>query len=78
MTGLPAERMKLAGRGVLKEGNFADILVFDPQKFTDHATFQDPAQMADGLDYLFLNGKLTIEKDQWVGEAHNGVLLTAE
>ncbi len=78
MTGLPAKRMKLAGRGVLQEGNYADILVFDPQKFTDHATFQNPAQMADGLDYLFLNGKLTIEQDEWVENAHNGVLLLAK
>lgn len=78
MTGLPAKRMKLAGRGVLKEGNYADILVFDPKRFTDHATFRDPAQAADGLDYLFLNGKLTIRQDEWVEKAHNGVLLVAD
>ena len=78
MTGLPAARMKLAGRGVLKEGSYADVLVFDPKRFRDHATFQNPAQMAAGVDYLFGNGKLTIRQDEWVEEAHNGVLLTAE
>ena len=78
MTGLPAARMKLAGRGVLKEGSYADVLVFDPKRFRDHATFQNPAQMAAGVDYLFVNGKLTIRQDEWVEEAHNGVLLTAE
>lgn len=78
MTGLPAARMKLTGRGVLKEGSFADVLVFDPKRFADHATFQDPAQMATGLDYMFVNGKLTIRQDEWVEEAHNGVLLLAE
>lgn len=78
MTGLPAGRMKLAGRGILQEGAYADVLVFDPQCFTDHATFQDPAKMATELSYLFLNGKLTIEQDEWLEKAHNGALLLAK
>lgn len=78
MTGLPAGRMKLKGRGVLQEGAYADVLVFDPQRFTDHATFEAPAKMATGLDYLFLNGKLTIQQDEWLDKAHNGTLLLAK
>ena len=52
--------------------------MFDPKCFRDHATFQNPAQMATGVDCLFVNGKLTIRQDEWVEEAHNGVLLVAE
>ena len=51
MTSQPAERMGLVGRGSLQKGNYADILVFDPKKFTDHATFTNPAQKATGLDW---------------------------
>lgn len=72
MTGQPAERMKLEGRGVLMEGNYADILVFDPETFQDHATFQDPARLADGLGYLFVNGALVIQDDQWLNHICNG------
>ena len=58
MTALPAKRMKLAGRGILAPGAFADVLVFDPCRFRDRATFAQPAQLAEGLDYAFINGRL--------------------
>lgn len=56
MTSMPARRMKLAGRGVLAPGAFADVLVFDPKQFRDNATFAAPTCPATGLDYAFLNG----------------------
>ena len=62
MTSQPAARMGLVGRGSLQKGNYADILVFDPKKFTDHATFTNPAQKATGLDWCIVNGQVAIDK----------------
>ena len=61
MTALPAMRMKIAGRGKLEEGYFADINIFDPVKFKDTATYDKPAQLAEGLEKCFVNGKLAWE-----------------
>ena len=59
-----AARMGLVGRGSLQKGNYADILVFDPKKFTDHATFTNPAQKATGLDWCIVNGQVAIDHDR--------------
>ena len=64
MTSQPAARMGLTGRGSLQVGNWADVLVFDPARFTDHATFTDPAQKATGLDYCIVNGQIAIDHDR--------------
>ena len=64
MTMLPARRMGLAGRGELRPGAFADVLMFDSARFTDHATFEDPARLATGLDLMLLNGRTVIEDDR--------------
>jgi len=66
MTSQPAARMGLSGRGVLEEGAWADVLVFDPAVFTDHATFTDPAQLASGLDKVIVNGHIVIDSDELV------------
>ena len=63
MTSQPAARMGLVGRGSLQKGNY-DILVFDPKKFTDHATFTNPAQKATGLDWCIVNGQVAIDHDR--------------
>ncbi|MCI8454057.1 MAG: D-aminoacylase [Lachnospiraceae bacterium] len=78
MTGQPAARMKLTGRGTLTEGSFADVLIFDPAEFCDHATFTDPARPATGLSYLFLNGEMVIEKGKRLPESRYGVCILAE
>jgi N-acyl-D-amino-acid deacylase len=61
MTGMPAARMKLDRRGVLKEGYFADVNVFEKCKFKDNATFEQPAQLATGLDCCIVNGRLALK-----------------
>lgn len=55
-TGLPADILGLTDRGYLKTGNYADIVVFNPKKFIDVATFDDPHQYAAGVEYVFVNG----------------------
>ena len=64
MTGMPAERMGLRQRGRLQEGYFADINVFDPNRFRDMATYTAPTQCARNLSYCFVNGKLAVKDDR--------------
>jgi N-acyl-D-amino-acid deacylase len=56
MTALPAQKMRLADRGVLKAGMWADVVVFDPEQITDKATFEHPNQLSIGMDYVLVNG----------------------
>lgn len=56
LTGLPAERWKLEDRGCLREGCFADVAVFDPDRISDHATFETPRRYATGVRDVFVNG----------------------
>jgi N-acyl-D-amino-acid deacylase len=55
-TALPAEIFGLRGRGRIREGMFADIVVFDPDKIADTATFEDPYQKPDGIHHVLVNG----------------------
>jgi dihydroorotase/N-acyl-D-amino-acid deacylase len=64
MTGAPAARVGLRDRGLIKEGMFADITVFDPAKVIDRATFESPNQYPTGIDYVLVNGKLSVDKGQ--------------
>jgi N-acyl-D-amino-acid deacylase len=53
---LPAQRMRLTDRGVLKQGLWADIVIFDPEKIRDLATFENPNQLSVGMEYVLVNG----------------------
>jgi N-acyl-D-amino-acid deacylase len=64
MTGAPAARVGLKERGLIKEGMFADITVFDPAKVIDRATFELPNQYPIGIDYVIVNGKISVDKGQ--------------
>jgi N-acyl-D-amino-acid deacylase len=57
MTSAPAERMGLKRRGRLQKGNFADIVLFNPNTVIDRATYDDPLRFPDGIDWVFVNGK---------------------
>lgn len=74
MTLLPAQRMQLKKRGLLKKGYYADINIFDPSSFTDRADYTHPLRMATGLDYCFVNGHCVIDDQQYTG-MHAGILL---
>jgi N-acyl-D-amino-acid deacylase len=57
MTGLSAGRFGLTGRGILAEGAYADITVFDPETIADRATFEVPTTPAAGIEHVFVNGR---------------------
>ena len=64
MTGAPAARVGLRDRGLIKEGMFADITIFDPAKVIDKATFESPNQYPAGIEYVLVNGKISVDKGQ--------------
>ena len=74
MTSLPASRLKLKGRGVLKKGMAADIVVFNPKSVADKATWQKPHQYAEGIPYVLVNGQLVIDDNKRT-EAFPGKVL---
>jgi N-acyl-D-amino-acid deacylase len=74
VTSMPAAKMGLQDRGSLKEGNFADIVVFDPKSIRDKATFIDPHQYPIGIDYVIVNGKIVIDHGKQTGELPGKVL----
>lgn len=67
-TSLPAEVLGLDDRGRLKEGFTADIIVFDPDKISDKATYERPHQYSEGVQFLLINGKLVIEDGVYNGQ----------
>jgi N-acyl-D-amino-acid deacylase len=60
-SGLPATNLSLRDRGFLREGYFADVLVFDPDTVQDHATFEKPHQYSTGMEKVFVNGELVFD-----------------
>lgn len=67
MTSLPTGVFRIADRGSLKVGNWADIVVFDPATVRDEATFDKPHQYATGFAYVLVNGEAVVEKDKHTG-----------
>lgn len=67
MTGLTARNFRLAGRGTLAVGNFADVVVFDPDTVRDAANYETPTEPAEGIDAVIVNGVMT-----WRGGQHMG------
>jgi N-acyl-D-aspartate/D-glutamate deacylase len=64
LTGRPAARLRLDRRGLVREGYAADLVLFDPDRVNDTATFEQPRQQADGIDWVFVNGRAVIETGQ--------------
>jgi N-acyl-D-amino-acid deacylase len=67
MSSLPATTFKLKDRGLVREGAWADLVVFDPAKVTDKATFKAPHQYAVGFELVLVNGIAVIEHDKHLG-----------
>jgi N-acyl-D-amino-acid deacylase len=64
MTGLSARNFHLAERGLLKPGYAADVVVFDPQRIADKATYEDPKQYSEGIEGVWVNGVLSYTAEQ--------------
>jgi N-acyl-D-amino-acid deacylase len=74
MTSLPAQRVGLKDRGLLKPGFYADIVVFDPDSVADKATFENPHQYSEGMSIVFVNGKPVWENGKFTGNLPGSVL----
>lgn len=61
MTGLPASRLGLRDRGLLRPGMKADVVIFDPDAVRDTATFEEPEQYAEGIAWVLVNGTPVVE-----------------
>ncbi len=78
LSGYPAERFGLKDRGVIREGAFADLVVFDPDTVTDRATYKDPHQFPEGIPYVAVNGTVIVSEGKAVenlGEELPGRML---
>jgi N-acyl-D-amino-acid deacylase len=71
---LPAQRMRLTDRGVLKQGMWADVVVFDPKTVRDLATYDDPNRLSEGMQYVLVNGVPVIENGKMTGALPGRVL----
>jgi N-acyl-D-amino-acid deacylase len=74
MTSLPASVFGLKDRGVIREGAYADLLIFDPAQVRDTATFQDPHQLAEGMVHVVVNGALPRDGGRFTGALAGRVL----
>jgi N-acyl-D-amino-acid deacylase len=73
-TSFPAQRLQLHDRGLIREGCWADLVVFDPEKIKDTATFSDPHKYPEGIEYVLVNGQFVIEKGSNTGRLAGKVL----
>jgi N-acyl-D-amino-acid deacylase len=67
LTSFPATNLRIRRRGTLAEGNFADVVVFDPDRVTDPATFEDPHRFASGMIHVFVNGEQVLRDGEHTG-----------
>ncbi len=75
ITSLPAQRVRLRDRGLLKEGYFADVTIFDPTSIHDRATYENPTQLSQGVKYVFVNGQLEYHEGAGLTGAKSGKIL---
>ncbi len=74
ITGKPAAILGLSDRGEIKVGNYADLTIFDPAKVRAVATYGNPHQLAEGFDWVLINGKIALNKGQFSDRLHGKVL----
>ena len=77
MTSLPARRLRWKDRGTLKVGNFADLVLFNPDTVIDHSTFEKPLELPTGIEKVFVNGQLTWDAGHATGAKPGSVLTVA-
>ena len=76
MTSAPAARLGLRDRGVIRDGHAADLVVLDPERVRSNATYEDPRRFPDGIEWVVVNGEVTVEPDGHTGVRSGRVLTT--
>jgi dihydroorotase/N-acyl-D-amino-acid deacylase len=74
MTSMNAEKINITDRGLLKEGYWADVTIFDPDTVADKATFENPHQYPVGIPYVIVNGSVVLDNGKHTG-AHPGKVI---
>jgi N-acyl-D-amino-acid deacylase len=74
MTSWPATRYRLGNRGVIREGNWADVTIFDMATIDDRATYERPTEFPTGIDWVIVNGVVTIDHGKHTGAKAGHVL----
>jgi N-acyl-D-amino-acid deacylase len=74
MTSMPAARLALTRRGQIKEGNYADICIFDYENVKDNATYAQPHQYPSGIEYVLVNGQVVIDGGEHTGNLPGKVI----
>jgi N-acyl-D-amino-acid deacylase len=77
LSGLPASNLELDRRGFIREGMFADVVIFDPSQIADRATFEKPHQYANGMRHVFVNGVQVLKDGEHTGATPGRALLGA-
>ncbi|MFO7980064.1 MAG: D-aminoacylase [Candidatus Aminicenantes bacterium] len=74
MTSIPAKRFGFTKRGSLQNGNFADIVIFDEEKVIDKATYKNPHQYPEGIEFVLVNGEVVIDRGEHTGKLPGKIL----
>jgi N-acyl-D-aspartate/D-glutamate deacylase len=75
ITSLPADTFGLNNRGRIKEGYYADLVIFDPKTIIDTAEYGDPFQKPKGIEYVIVNGKIAVSKGELIEASRNGMII---
>ena len=74
MTSLPAQKLGLRDRGILRKGMWADVVVFNPKTVMDKATYEDPHRYPEGIEYVLVNGEIVVDRGEHTGALPGKVL----
>ncbi len=78
MTSLPAQKLGLRDRGMIREGMWADVVVFNPKTVMDEASYEDPHRYPEGIEYVLVNGKVVIDEREHTGSLPGKVLRLSQ
>ncbi len=78
MTSLPAQKLGLRDRGLIREGMWADVVVFNPKTVMDKATYEDPHRYPEGLKYVLVNGEIVVDNGEHTGALPGKVLRISD
>ncbi len=78
VTSLPADTFELNNRGRIKEGCYADLVIFDPKTIIDTAVYGDPYQKPKGIEYVIVNGKIAVAHSELIPDSRNGMIIKRE